>query len=112
MLLHSLVVRVAAVLLRRQSVYPAASFSTLTIASSFAVQEFDKPVAEPLRSFALRVGMLASGAQDLEEGRSQPLVTTVHYRYRCRAYSNSSVWCRTIRRCRGRSRMTAGSITD
>ena len=31
--------------------------------------------------------MLASATQDLEEGRSQPLVTAVHYRYRCGAYS-------------------------
>jgi len=33
--------------------------------------------------------MLASAAQDLEEGRSQPLVTAVHNQYRCCAYSPS-----------------------
>jgi hypothetical protein len=31
--------------------------------------------------------MLASAEQDLEEGGSQPLVTAVHYRYQCCAYS-------------------------
>ena len=33
--------------------------------------------------------MLASAAQDLEEGRSQPLVIAVHNQYRCCAYSLS-----------------------
>jgi hypothetical protein len=33
--------------------------------------------------------MLASAGRDLEEGRSQPLVTAVHHQYRWRAYSPS-----------------------